>query len=161
MGKFASGQDEANPCSIGNGERALTTHHALAGFPTLVPQKRPLFGHISNKSFVTRLDIGVNLSLRVFWPWSITSHLTSRLTRLVYDTYLQPRSQCSLLLVPLSRSVGTRRPHPNGAINCASRKTWFQSLHINLEKYLSSLANQKLTNIHFSFTLSIVNDRLI
>ena len=40
MGQFASGQDEANPCSIGDGERALTTHFALAGFPTLVPQKR-------------------------------------------------------------------------------------------------------------------------
>ena len=66
MGKFASGQDEANPCSIGDGERALTTHLALAGFPTLVLQERPLFGHISNKSFVIRLDIGLNLSLRGF-----------------------------------------------------------------------------------------------
>ena len=133
MAKFVSGQDEANPCSIGYSERALTTHLALVGFPTLVPQKRLLFGHISNKSFVIRLDIGLNLPLRAFWPWSITSHLTSRLTRLVYNAYLQPRCQCSLLLVPLSRSVGKRRPHPNRAINCASRKTWFQSLHISCE----------------------------
>ena len=34
MSKFASGQDEANPCSIGYGERALTTHLALAGYIT-------------------------------------------------------------------------------------------------------------------------------
>ena len=66
MAKFVSGQDEANPCSIGYSERALTTHLALVGFPTLVPQKRLLFGHISNKSFVIRLDIGLNLFLRVF-----------------------------------------------------------------------------------------------
>lgn len=63
--KFASGQDEANPCSIGYGERVLTTHLSLAGFPTLVPQKRSLFGHISNKSFVNQAR---SVNMAEHWP---------------------------------------------------------------------------------------------
>lgn len=51
--------------AIGDGERALTTHLALAGFPTLVPQKRPLFGHISNKSFVNRVR---SVNTAGYWP---------------------------------------------------------------------------------------------
>ena len=65
MGKVTSGQDGANPCSSGDGERALTTHLALAGFPTLVPQKRPLFGHISNKSFVNQVR---SVNTAGYWP---------------------------------------------------------------------------------------------
>ena len=45
--------------------RALTTHLALAGFLTLVPQKRPLFGHISNKSFVNQVR---SVNTAGYWP---------------------------------------------------------------------------------------------